>query len=177
MVRVTVPMPGRPYDVTIGTDVIATAADHLPALSEAGQAFVVADRSVADVWFAPLAASLARRALQTVLLAVPSGEDAKTLQVHQTLLHQLASRSAHRDDLVVALGGTPVRSAADFESAIRTRRPGTEVPITFERRGQRITATLRLIEDPRQELVPAEAAGQSLTDAQRRFREAWLSLR
>jgi 3-dehydroquinate synthase len=132
LVRVTVPMPGRPYDVTIGTDVIATAADHLPALSEAGQAFVVADRSVADAWFAPLAASLARRALQTVLLAVPSGEDAKTLQVHQTLLHQLASRSAHRDDLVVALGGGATGDVAGFLAATYMRGvPFVQVPTTL----------------------------------------------
>jgi hypothetical protein len=40
-----------------------------------------------------------------------------------------------------------------------------------------VTAALRLVEDPRIEVVPAEDAGQSLTDAQRRFRSSWLSSR
>ena len=132
MVRVTVPMPGRPYDVTIGSDVIATAADHLPALPEAAQAFVVADRDVAGSWFEPLAASLATRALRSVLLAVPPGEDAKTLQVHQTLLHQLASRSAHRDDVVVALGGGATGDVAGFLAATYMRGvPFVQVPTTL----------------------------------------------
>jgi hypothetical protein len=47
--------------------------------------------------------------------------------------------------------------------------------VVFERRGQQLTATLRLIADPTLELVPAEQAGQPLTPAQRRFREEWLS--
>jgi len=34
---------------------------------------------------------------------------------------------------------------------------------------------LKLVEDPRLELVPIEETGQPLTDAQRRFRELWLS--
>src|SRR4051794_27370093 len=125
-------MLGRPYDVTIGSDVIATAAVHLPALPEAAQAFVVADRDVAGSWFEPLAASLATRALRSVLLAVPSGEDAKTLQVHQTLLHQLASRSAHRDDVVVALGGGATGDVAGFLAATYMRGvPFVQVPTTL----------------------------------------------
>jgi len=82
-----------------------------------------------------------------------------------------------RDDVIVSLGGMALRSAADFESAIRARRPGSSVPIVYERRGQRVTATLQLVGDPRQELVPAEAAGQALTEAQKRFRNDWLSSR
>ena len=49
MVRVTVPVPGRAYDVVVGSGiVIAEAASHLPALPKAATAFVVADRDVAD---------------------------------------------------------------------------------------------------------------------------------
>jgi hypothetical protein len=49
------------------------------------------------------------------------------------------------------------------------------VSVTFDRRGQQVTGALALIEDPRRELVPAEDAGQTLTPAQRQFRERWLS--
>ncbi|HEY6361131.1 MAG TPA: PDZ domain-containing protein [Vicinamibacterales bacterium] len=80
-----------------------------------------------------------------------------------------------RDDMIVAIGGVAAASASEVERVIRTRRPGDTVPIVFERRGQRVTGNLRLIADPTQELVPAEQAGQSLTPAQRRFRDEWLS--
>jgi len=41
-------------------------------------------------------------------------------------------------------------------------------------RGQPMTATIRVVADPRLEVVPAEQTGQALTAAQRNFRDAWL---
>ncbi len=43
------------------------------------------------------------------------------------------------------------------------------------RYGAEKKATARLIEDPRVEVVPFEKAGRTLTDAQKKFREAWLA--
>jgi len=80
-----------------------------------------------------------------------------------------------RDDVILAIGGTTLEGAADIERAIGQRTPGEAVPIVFERRGQRVSATLRLVADPRLELVTAEQAGRQLTAEQRRFRDAWLS--
>src|SRR5439155_17914305 len=77
--RVTVRIPGRPYDVVIGPDVIARADELAPDLPGATRAFVVADRTVADAWFGPVCEALERRGLHAVLLTVPVGEAAKTL--------------------------------------------------------------------------------------------------
>ena len=121
MERVTVPVAGRSYDVTIGTGVVADAAAHLPDLAPATHAFVVADQAVAPAWLPPLEASLSTRGLHAVPLAVPSGEAAKTLQVYGTLLHQLASQEAHRDDVVVALGGGTVGDLAGFVASTYMR--------------------------------------------------------
>jgi 3-dehydroquinate synthase len=132
LVRVTVPIPGRPYDVVIGSGIVASVDDHLPALGDAAQAFVVSDREVADRWFAPLAAGLQRRAVQPVLLTVPVGEEAKSLQVYGTLLHQLATQEAHRDDLVIALGGGAVGDLAGFVASTYMRGvPFVQVPTTL----------------------------------------------
>jgi len=130
--RVTVPIPGRSYDVVIGTGVVAGAAEHLPAFPKAARAFVVADRSVADRWFEPLSAALGLRALHAVLLAVPAGEDAKTLQVYGTLVHQLATQEAHRDDVVVALGGGTTGDLAGYVASTYMRGvPFVQVPTTL----------------------------------------------
>jgi 3-dehydroquinate synthase len=102
--RVTVAVPGRVYEVSVGSGLIEEAAVRLPELAGAERAFVVADRGVADRWF-PILADGLRPRLEAVLLTVPAGEDAKTLQVYGTVLHQLATQRAHRDDLVVAVGG------------------------------------------------------------------------
>ena len=128
MVRVSVPIPGHPYDVTVGSGVLAAAGAHLPPLPKAERAFVVADATAAERYHDPLAAGLAAAGLEPVLLTVPSGEEAKTLQVYGTLLHQLASQEAHRDDLVVALGGGSTGDLAGFVASTymrgRALRPG-----------------------------------------------------
>ena len=82
-----------------------------------------------------------------------------------------------RDDVILAVGGMDVTSALDVERVVRAARPGQQIPIVFERRGVRVNAMLRLVEDPRVELAPAEAVGQSLTPEQRRFREEWLKIK
>jgi 3-dehydroquinate synthase len=119
--RVTVPITGRSYDVVVGSGVLARAAEHLPELGSATRAFVVADRPVADAWLHPLSEALAARRIHAVLLVVPSGEEAKTLDVYATVLRQLASQEAHRDDLVVALGGGTTGDLAGFVASTYMR--------------------------------------------------------
>jgi len=79
-----------------------------------------------------------------------------------------------RDDVMLSIGGVPASSVAEVERVIRTRRPGESIPLVIERRGQHVTGTLRLVADPTENVVLAEAAGRPLTPAQRRFRDAWL---
>jgi predicted metalloprotease with PDZ domain len=80
-----------------------------------------------------------------------------------------------REDVLVTVGGTKVTRAADFERLVAVRKPGEPLPVVYERRGVRTSTALKLVDDPRLTLTPFEEAGQTLTDAQRRFREAWLS--
>jgi predicted metalloprotease with PDZ domain len=77
-------------------------------------------------------------------------------------------------DVIVALGGTPVTSEAELRRRLAQGKPGDELPIAFERRGERVSSTIRLAADPRREVLPLEDTGQPLTDAQKRFRDAWL---
>jgi len=121
LVRVTVPIPARPYDVIVGSGVLREAATHLPPLPEARRAFVVADRELVDRSFGALATGLEAAGLDVVLLPVPSGEPAKTLQVYGTLLHQLATQEAHRDDLIVSLGGGSTGDLAGFVASTYMR--------------------------------------------------------
>ena len=132
MERVTVPIPGRSYEVVIGSGVVPTAAAELPDLGMATRAFVMADRPVADAWFRPLADALGTRGVHAVLLSVPTGEEAKTLDAYATLLHQLASQEAHRDDLVVALGGGATGDLGGFVASTYMRGLGLiQIPTTL----------------------------------------------
>lgn len=80
-----------------------------------------------------------------------------------------------KDDVVLSIGGTNVSSTGDVASAIRRGRPGDSLSIVLERRGQRVSSTLKLIADPRVELVAGERIGRMPTAAQRAFRNQWLS--
>jgi len=132
LVRVTVPIAERSYDVVIGAGVLDDAGRHLPPLRGATRAFVVADRGVADRWFERLSNALSERGLASVLLTVPPGEEAKTLAVYETLLHQLATQEAHRGDVVVALGGGAVGDLAGFVASTYMRGvPLVQVPTTL----------------------------------------------
>jgi 3-dehydroquinate synthase len=132
LVRVTVPVPGRQYDVVVGSGVLARAGEHLPALIGARKAFVLADANVAGWYHEPLAAGIGAIGLEVVLLTVPAGEGAKTLQVYETMLHQLAMQEAHRDDPVVALGGGATGDLAGFVASTYMRGvPFIQVPTTL----------------------------------------------
>ena len=132
MVRVTVPVPGRAYDVTIGPGILRSAEEHLPELPGASTVFVVSDRMVSDLYLAPLAKAIEARGLASVLLLVPEGEEAKSLRGYETLLRQLAGRVAHRDDPIVALGGGAVGDLAGFVASTYMRGiPFVQIPTTL----------------------------------------------
>lgn len=132
MERVKVEIPGRAYEVRIGTGLIAAAGEHLPPFPGAEKAFVVSDREVGERWFEPLAESLRAAGLVPVHLFVPQGEEAKTLAVLDALYRQLAVQEAHRDDVVVALGGGAVGDLAGFLAATWMRGVAVvQVPTTL----------------------------------------------
>jgi 3-dehydroquinate synthase len=132
LVRVTVPVPGRPYEVTVGQGIIGSAHEHLPDLAGATTAFVVSDRAVSDLYYEPLGRAIEGRGLASVLLLVPGGEEAKTLQGYESLLRQLAGREAHRDDVILALGGGAVGDLAGFVASTYMRGiPLVQVPTTL----------------------------------------------
>lgn len=130
MIRVPVEVPGRAYGVVVGSGLLGDAS-MIPA-GRAERAFVVGDRTVTDAWYEELAAGLEGAGLPAVLLPVPEGERAKTLATAEALYRQLAVQEAHRDDLVVALGGGVVGDLAGFVAATYMRGlPFLQVPTTL----------------------------------------------
>jgi 3-dehydroquinate synthase len=130
--RVSVAVPGRNYEVTIGSGLLEEAGIHLPELLGAERAFVVSDVAVANRYLEPLTRGLAARGWSCVHLGVPEGEAAKSLQTMTALQRQLATQEAHRDDLVVALGGGSVGDLAGFVAATYMRGvPFVQVPTTL----------------------------------------------
>jgi 3-dehydroquinate synthase len=121
VVRVSVALAGSSYDVVIGPSILAEAATCLPGLDRAEKGFVVADPAVAGAYLEELARGLEPRGLRVVHLDVPAGEEAKSLPTVVALHRQLAMQEAHRDDVVIALGGGSVGDLAGFVAATYMR--------------------------------------------------------
>ncbi len=132
MERVRVAVPGRDYEVVVGSGILDRAAPLLPGLPRAERAFVVSDPNVASRYLEPLAGGLAPAGLTCVHLGIPQGEEAKSLQTMTALHRQLAIQGAHRDDVVVALGGGAVGDVAGFVAATYMRGVSfLQVPTTL----------------------------------------------
>jgi len=82
-----------------------------------------------------------------------------------------------RGDQVISAGGKPIRSEGDWRSLLGAHAPGDEVPLVLRQRGREVRTTLRLGADPSVEVVLLERAGETSSEAQRAFREAWLRSR
>jgi predicted metalloprotease with PDZ domain len=108
------------------------------------------------------------------LLRTQDGQGGVRVSDNVPLASPAYGAGLERDDIILSLGGSRVAATADIDRALATRKPGESLQIVYERRGERITSILKLVENPSLELVPAEEAGQTLSDAQRKFRDAWL---
>lgn len=79
-----------------------------------------------------------------------------------------------RDDEIVRIGRIDINAQEDIDIALRDKKPGDILPITYIQRGITRSADLILAENPQLELRKIENNGARLSRAQRRFRTAWL---
>ncbi len=79
-----------------------------------------------------------------------------------------------RGDEIVSVDGVEMNADADWAAVVAARKPGDTVEIAYRQRGVDKTTRLTFGVDPAIELVRAETAGGTLTDAQAAFRDAWL---
>lgn len=76
-------------------------------------------------------------------------------------------------DVITAIDGQP--ATVDSFGALSRKRPGESAALTLRRRGnQTATTTVTLKPNPTLTVIDVEAAGATLTDGQKAFRQAWL---
>ena len=134
-------------------------ADYARLLARAG--FAVRKRNPGGAWLGDVRLN-ARNGARVANLVAP------TWPAYRSGLDQ--------DDELHLLDGRPINGEGDLSAVLRQHKPGDSVvdrlhrPDRQARRRRRST----LAEDPHIEIVPAESAGGSLTEAQKAFRRAWL---
>lgn len=134
--KVVVNIPGeRPYDVRIGAGVLPRLGAHVravPELADAERALLITDENVAPLYRADAKAALVEAGFRVSDVAVPAGEDSKSLQVAGEIWEAMAQLSLGRDCVVVALGGGVVGDLAGFVASAYMRGvPVAQVPTTL----------------------------------------------
>jgi 3-dehydroquinate synthase len=120
-VAVRVDLAGRGYEVLIGRQLLACAADLIGERFGAARCAIVSDANVAARHleeFANKLAAAGRLAGSTILAP---GEASKSFEVLQQLCESLLAMRLERGDLVLALGGGVIGDLAGFAAAILRR--------------------------------------------------------
>jgi 3-dehydroquinate synthase len=129
---VNVPLGQRRYPIRIGNGLLPTLGAACARLGLRGSCAIVSDSNVAPLYGRAAWESLAQAGIEPVLITVPAGETAKTLDTLRTCYDQLAARRLERKSFIVALGGGVVGDLAGFVAATYLRGIAfVQVPTTL----------------------------------------------
>lgn len=118
---VHVDLPGRAYEVRIGTGLLTRAGAEIAPLLSRPKVAIVTDENVAALHLDTLKAGLAAEGITAEALALPAGESTKSWDPLQRTVGWLLDQHVERGDIVIALGGGVIGDLAGFAAAILRR--------------------------------------------------------
>ena len=121
MKTVSVPLPGRAYDVQIGPGLIDSAGAMIAPLLHRSRVAVLTDETVASLHLERLRAGLAAGGVTLEALALPPGEATKSWPYLSQSVEWLLDQKVERADVVVAFGGGVIGDLAGFAASILRR--------------------------------------------------------
>ncbi len=129
MAKIKVELKERSYEIMIGCDNLAELGGLIRQENWGRDVFIITDPLVNDLYGDQLRQGFK---VKPDTLEVPRGERFKNLRVAEKLYDNLASLGAHRDSLIVALGGGVIGDLAGFVAATYMRGIGyVQVPTTL----------------------------------------------
>lgn len=121
MKTVHVALPGREYDVHIGTGLLAQAGALIAPLLHRPRVAVISDETVAALHLEALQDGLRAAGIEMVALRLPAGEGTKSWPYLTQAVEWLLDQRVERRDVVVALGGGVIGDLVGFAAAILRR--------------------------------------------------------
>ncbi len=120
---VRVELAERAYDIFVGENVLATAADKIRTMTAGRKlrAAVVSDETVAKLHLPTLTGALDAAGIDHQVLIVPVGEATKSFGQFENLVDGILAARIERGDIVIALGGGVVGDLAGFAAAVVRR--------------------------------------------------------
>jgi len=129
MVKVKVDLKERGYDVIIGTDCLTELGNLVQDEKWGQEVFIVTDPLINDLYGEELRSGFKRKPRT---FEIPRGERYKNLKVAAGLYDELVKANAHRDCLILALGGGVIGDIAGFVAATYMRGVSClQVPTTL----------------------------------------------
>lgn len=118
MKKLTVPLPGREYDILIRPGLLDEAGEELRrACPRAERVFVVTDTNVGPLYRDRLKKSLTAAGFRAAFHTIPAGEQSKSPAQLAGLWENMMDFGLTRTDAVAALGGGVVGDLAGFAAA------------------------------------------------------------
>lgn len=128
---VRVPLAGSPYDVVLGSGLLADLAALLAKYCPASRYAIIADSHVAEAYGAKVRDAAAQVA-PTTIATFTAGEWNKTRENWAVLTDELVASGLDRDGAVLALGGGVAGDLAGFVAATFHRGiPYVQIPTTL----------------------------------------------
>ena len=121
MKNLKVELPGRAYDIKIGSGLLAQCGGLIRAVTDAQMLAIVTDSNVAPLYLGAVEESLKAAGFNTISVVFPAGERSKNIETLNMLYERFAEAGLTRGDGVVALGGGVTGDLAGFAAATMFR--------------------------------------------------------
>lgn len=119
MNKIKVDLKENSYSIVVGVDILKDLGRALKEEKWGKDIFIITDPLVNELYGDAVRKSLKEFKVNTI--EVPRGERFKTAKTLQTIYDQLVKFSAHRDALIIALGGGVIGDMAGFAAATYMR--------------------------------------------------------
>lgn len=130
--KLRVNIPGREYEIHIGSGILDNADKLIQEVSGCKKAAVVTDSNVGPLYADKLKAVLERGGIDCGVITVAAGEESKSLEVLSRLYKSILELGITRSDLIIALGGGVVGDLTGFAASSLLRGiPFVQIPTTL----------------------------------------------
>lgn len=117
MERINVNLGDRSYPISIGAELFNNPALFSPAISAGRRVVVVSNETVAPLYAEQVITTIRSLECEVALLALPDGEQYKTLETFNQIMTFLLEGNYGRDVVIVALGGGVIGDVVGFAAA------------------------------------------------------------
>src|SRR4030042_6871450 len=121
MKKVKVGLGNNSYEIRVGSGFLARIGLWLRHKGLTGKAVIITDSNVGPLYAGVLERSLANASFKVTVIAVPAGEEQKSLETAGSLYNRLAAAYAERTSPVLALGGGVAGDLAGVGAAASIR--------------------------------------------------------